>query len=123
MNQANLSKRELRMRRSAKARAVIARSRRLRISVHRSGRHIYAQLIDPQHQVLVSASTVDKELAKLKATGTVAAAREVGELFARRLKQAKLDAGAGIAFDRSGFSYHGRVKALSEGIRAGGVAL
>ena len=123
MMKANLSKRVLRLRRSAKARSVIARSRQMRVTVHRSGRHIYVQLISPEKQVLASASTVDTDLKKLKSTSSVAAAKKVGGLFAKRVKKAKLDEKGQMAFDRSGFSYHGRVKALAEGIREGGVAI
>jgi large subunit ribosomal protein L18 len=93
---------------------------RIRLSVFRSGKHIYAQLIDDtQGKTLACASTVDKELkAKLKTTSTVDAAKAVGELLAKRGKAAKI---SDVVFDRGGFIYHGRVKALAEAAREGGL--
>ena len=94
---------------------------RVRLSVFRSGKHIYAQLIDDaQGKTLASASTVDKELkSALTTTSTVEAARKVGELIAKRGKEAKV---AEVVFDRGGYIYHGRVKALAEGAREGGLS-
>jgi large subunit ribosomal protein L18 len=94
---------------------------RIRLSVFRSGKHIYAQLIDDTQGVtLASASTVDKELkGKLKTTSTVEAAKAVGELIAKRGKAAKVNE---VVFDRGGFIYHGRVKALAEAAREGGLS-
>ncbi len=90
----------------------------VRLSVFRTPRHIYAQLIAPEgDKVLAAASTLDKSL-RTGATGNVEAAGKVGELIAERAK------GAGVtrvAFDRSGFKYHGRVKALAEAAREGGL--
>lgn len=93
---------------------------RIRLSVFRSGKHIYAQLIDDSKGVtLAAASTVDKELkGKLKTTSTVEAAKVVGELIAKRGKAAKVNE---VVFDRGGFIYHGRVKALAEAAREGGL--
>ncbi len=91
---------------------------RLRLSVFRSGQHIYAQLIDDSKGLTVAAaSTLDKEL-KGKKSATIEAARAVGELIASRAKKAKIDA---VVFDRGGYLYHGRVKALAEGAREGGL--
>lgn len=91
---------------------------RVRLSVFRSGKHIYVQLIDDkQGKTLAAASTLDKEL-KVKKTGTIDAAKAVGELIAKRAKAAKVEA---VVFDRGGYIFHGRVKALADGARAGGL--
>lgn len=94
---------------------------RIRLSVFRSGKHIYAQLIDDtEGRTLASASTIEKEVrSSLKSTSTVDAARKVGELIAKRAKEAKV---AEVVFDRGGYIYHGRVKALAEGAREGGLS-
>lgn len=94
---------------------------RVRLSVFRSGKHIYAQLIDDaQGKTLASASTVEKDVkSSLTSTSTVDAARKVGELIAKRAKEAKV---AEVVFDRGGYIYHGRVKALAEGAREGGLS-
>ncbi len=92
---------------------------RVRLSVFRSGKHIYAQLIDDSKGVtLASASSLDKET-KLKNGGSIDAAKKVGELIASRAKKAKVD---NIVFDRGGYLFHGRVKALAESARAAGLA-
>lgn len=91
---------------------------RVRLSVFRSGRHIYAQLIDDARgETLAAASTLDKEL-RTKKTAGVEAAKAVGGLIAERAKAAKVGA---VVFDRGGYIFHGRVKALAEGARAGGL--
>ena len=91
-----------------------------RLCVFRSGKHIYAQIIGPDgRQVLVSASTIDKKLKdKIKNGGNVSAAVIVGEAVAERAKSAGISC---VAFDRSGFKYHGRVKALAEAARSHGL--
>jgi large subunit ribosomal protein L18 len=87
---------------------------------HRSGRHIYAQLITPDAKVVASASTAEKEVRGKFANGnTAAAAVAVGERIAQKAKKAKLD--PKVVFDRSGFKYHGRIKALADGARSGGL--
>jgi large subunit ribosomal protein L18 len=89
-----------------------------RLSVHRTPRHIYAQIIAPTgDKVLASASTLDSEL-RGGATGNIAAAAEVGKLVAKRAKEAGVDK---VAFDRSGYKYHGRVKALADAARETGL--
>ena len=91
---------------------------RPRLSVHRSGRQIYAQVIDDIKGVtIVSASTLDKDLRE-GSTGNVDAAAKVGALIADRAKQAGVST---VAFDRSGYKYHGRVKALADAAREGGL--
>lgn len=96
------------------------RESRPRLSVHRTDRQIYAQVIcDIQGKTLASASTMDKELKeKLKSGGNAAAAVEVGKLVAARAKKAGVTK---IVFDRGRFLYHGRVKALADGAREGGL--
>jgi large subunit ribosomal protein L18 len=89
-----------------------------RLTVNRSNKQIYAQVIDDQQGItLISASTLDKEL-KVKNGGTIDAATKVGELLASRAKDKNLGA---VQFDRGSYLYHGRVKALAEGARAGGM--
>jgi large subunit ribosomal protein L18 len=93
-------------------------SGRPRLSVHRSGKHIYAQIIDDaKGATMAAASTLEKGL-KVKSGANVEAAIEVGKLIAERAKKA----GVGeVVFDRGGFLYHGRVKALAEAAREGGL--
>ncbi len=93
---------------------------RVRLSVFRSGRHIYGQVIDDgQGATLATASTLDKTLrAELKTGADREAARQVGLLLAERAKAAGIEA---VMFDRGGYRYHGRVKALAEGAREGGL--
>ena len=86
--------------------------------MYRSSQHIYAQVISADGaKVLASASTLDKEL-RDGATGNVDAAKKVGQLVAERAKAAGITQ---VAFDRSGFKYHGRVKALADAAREGGL--
>jgi large subunit ribosomal protein L18 len=89
-----------------------------RLSVHRSGRHIYAQVIDDAAgKTLASASTLDKDL-KGKAGATRDGAAEVGRTLAERAKAAGVST---VVFDRGGFLFHGRVKALADAAREGGL--
>lgn len=89
-----------------------------RLSVHRTPRHIYAQIISPAgDRILASASTLDEGLRSGK-TGNAEAAGKVGALIAERAKAAGITE---VAFDRSGYKYHGRVKALAEAAREGGL--
>jgi large subunit ribosomal protein L18 len=89
-----------------------------RLTVHRTPRHIYAQVIAPEgNSVLASASTLDKDL-RSGATGNIEAAAKVGALIAERAKAAGVTE---VAFDRAGFKYHGRVKALADAAREGGL--
>ena len=110
-----------RMRRKRRIRGKIRGTQiRPRLVVFRSSRHIYAQVInDDLGTVLASASTVDSGLkGKLKGSGNVKAAEEVGKLIAERAAQKKIET---VTFDRGGFRYHGRVKALAEAAREGGL--
>jgi large subunit ribosomal protein L18 len=91
-----------------------------RLAVHRTPQHIYAQIIAPDAaHTLVAASTVEKSLMEgLKATGNVEAAKKVGAAIAERAKAAGITK---VAFDRSGFKYHGRVQALADAAREAGL--
>ena len=111
-------KKEARLRRARRARAKIRELGVTRLSIHRTPRHIYAQLISGDgSQVIASASTLDKDLRTGK-TGNADAAKAVGTLIAERAKAAGVTQ---VAFDRSGFKYHGRVKALADAAREGGL--
>ncbi len=94
--------------------------KRPRLNVYRSTNHIYAQVVDdPSGRTLVSASTRDKEVRKvLKSGGNVEAAKIVGKTLAARAKAAGFTR---VAFDRGGYAYHGRIKALAEAAREGGL--
>jgi len=111
-------KKDARLRRARRARAKIRELGTTRLSIHRTPRHIYAQVISGDgSQVLASASTLDKDLRSGK-TGNADAAKAVGLLIAERAKAAGVTQ---VAFDRSGFRYHGRVKALADAAREGGL--
>jgi large subunit ribosomal protein L18 len=111
-------KKDARLRRARRARAKIRELGSARLAIHRTPRHIYAQLISGDgSQVLASASTLDKDLRSGK-TGNADAAKAVGTLIAERAKAAGITQ---VAFDRSGFKYHGRVKALADAAREGGL--
>ena len=107
-------KQQSRQRRARRARAKIKELRAYRLSVHRTPRHIYAQIISPEgDKVLATASTLGKGKA-----GNVASAAEIGKEIAEKAKAAGITK---VAFDRSGFKYHGRVKALADAAREGGL--
>lgn len=108
-------------RRSERVRRHIKKySKRLRLSVYRSNNHIYAQIIDDIKQsTLVAASTLDKEFKDLKGKGTLGAAKEVGALLAKRAKEAKI---LEVVFDRGGYVFHGRIKALADAARENGLS-
>jgi large subunit ribosomal protein L18 len=94
-------------------------SGRLRLSIFRSDKNIYAQIIDDQKGVtLVAASSIEKELKSRPKGGKKAAAAEVGKLVAERAKKAGVK---DVVFDRGGYRYHGRVKALADGAREAGL--
>ena len=111
-------KQTARQRRATSTRARIRELGVTRLCVHRTPRHIYAQLITPAgDRVLASASTLDGSLRAGK-TGNAEAAAAVGRLIAERAKAAGVTR---VAFDRSGFRYHGRIKALADAAREGGL--
>ena len=112
------AKNDSRLRRARKSRQRMRTRGVNRLSVHRTPRHIYAQVFAPAGDaVLASASTLDASL-RCGATGNVDAAAAVGTLVAQRALAAGIDK---VAFDRSGYKYHGRVKALADAARAGGL--
>lgn len=115
-----LDKKQNRMRRARKARAKIRSLEVNRLSVHRTPRHIYAQVIAPDSgTVIASASTLESDVRKgMKGGGNVEAAVIVGARIAEKAKAAGVDT---VAFDRSGFRYHGRVKALADAAREAGL--
>jgi large subunit ribosomal protein L18 len=115
-----MRKKQSRLRRARRARAKIRELDVHRLSVHKTPRHIYAQIIAPDGgTVVVTASTLQTELrGSLEHTGNIAAASAVGKTVAEK---AKLAGVTRVAFDRSGFRYHGRVKALAEAARENGL--
>ena len=113
-----LDKKNARLRRARRARAKIRELKANRLCIHRTPRHIYAQIINGDgSNVICTASTLDKDL-RGKSGGNVEAAVEVGKLIAERAKKKGIQV---VAFDRSGFRYHGRVKALADAAREGGL--
>lgn len=113
-----MDKKQTRLRRARRTRAKIKELGVPRLTVHRTPRHIYAQVIDSDSRVVASASTVISEVRSAGATGNAAAAATVGKMIAERTKEAGVTR---VAFDRSGFRYHGRVKALAEAARENGL--
>lgn len=113
------NKNEVRKKRHKHVRKTVkGTAERPRLNVFRSSKHIYAQLINDQKgETLASASTLDKEI-DVDYGGNVEAARKVGELIAKRAKEAGIEK---VVFDRGGYLYHGRVKALADAAREGGL--
>jgi large subunit ribosomal protein L18 len=119
----SMTKKEQRLRRSRQTRLRIAQQGTARLAVHRSNLHIYASILSGDGgQVLASASTVEKEVREqIGATGNgsnAAAATIIGKRIAEKAKAAGIEK---VAFDRSGFAYHGRVKALADAAREAGL--
>lgn len=117
-----MDKKQNRLRRARKTRAKIRELEVPRLSVHRTAQHIYAQVIGPDGgTVLVSASTNQADLRKsLKSTSNIEAAQAVGKAIADKAKSAGIEQ---VAFDRSGFRYHGRIKALADAAREQGLRI
>jgi len=115
-----LDKKQNRLRRARKGRAKIRELEVNRLSIHRTPRHIYAQILAAADgKVLASASTLEEEVRKSLANGgNVAAASVIGARIAEKAKAQGIDT---VAFDRSGFRYHGRVKALADAAREAGL--
>jgi large subunit ribosomal protein L18 len=109
-----------RLRRARQTRIRIRDNGAVRLTVHRTNGHIYAQITSPAgDKVLACASSVEKEVrSQLKHGSTRKAAEVVGQRIAEKAKQAGIDS---VAFDRAGYRYHGRVKALAEAARSGGL--
>ena len=110
-----------RLRRARKTRAKIAELKVTRLSVHRTNTHIYAKIIaESGDKVIVSASTVEADVRKkIKNGGNVEAAAAIGKLIAEKAKKAGVTT---VAFDRSGYKYHGRIKALADAARENGLS-
>ena len=114
-----MNKNAQRLRRASRSRAKIRELKALRLSVHRTPQHIYAQIFDSDSKVLAAASTLQKDVREgLKNTGNATAAAAVGKAIAEKAKIAGIKQ---VAFDRSGFKYHGRIKALADAARANGL--
>ena len=115
-----LDKKQNRLRRARRGRSKIRELQAIRLSVHRTPQHIYAQVVGADgNKVLASASTLETEVRKgIKNGGNVEAAAIVGARIAEKAKAAGIDT---VAFDRSGFRYHGRVKALADAAREAGL--
>lgn len=116
-----MNKQQARTRRSIKTRAIIRQSKRPRLVVHRTGANIYAQIIVSGEQgdlVLASASTLDKELKSTLTGKKSEKAFQVGKSLALRAQEKNV---FDVAFDRAGYKYHGRVKALADGARDAGL--
>jgi large subunit ribosomal protein L18 len=115
-----MDKKTVRIRRATRGRAKIRELGVFRLSVHRTPRHIYAQVIAPNgSEVVAAASTVQADIKTgLKYTGNADAAAAVGKAIAAKAKAAGVTK---VAFDRSGFKYHGRVKALADAAREAGL--
>ena len=115
-----MSKKIDRLRRAKKTRARIKKLGADRLCVHKTPRHVYAQVISPNgSKVIVSASSLDKEIKdKIKYGGNIEAATVVGRVLAKRAKKAGIKK---VAFDRSGFKFHGRIQALANAARENGM--
>ena len=109
-----------RLRRARKTRAKIAELKIIRLTVHRTNKHIYAQVIDnTSGNVLTSASTIEPEIRKELSSGSsVSAATVIGKRIAEKAKKIGISE---VGFDRSGFKYHGRIKALADAARDHGL--
>ena len=117
----SMTKKEQRLRRSRQTRLRIAQQGKVRLAVHRSNLHIYASIVSGDgSQVLASASTAEKEVREQLGGngGNVAAATLIGKRIAEKAKAAGVEK---VAFDRAGYQYHGRVKALAEAAREAGL--
>jgi len=115
-----MSKKTDRLRRARKTRERIKRLGIERLCVHKTPRHVYAQVISSNSKkVIVSASSLDKEIKdKIKYSGNIEAATVVGGILAKRAKKAGIKK---VAFDRSGFKFHGRIQALANAARENGI--
>lgn len=114
-----IDKKQSRIRRSKQTRRKIAQLGAVRLLVYRSNTHMYAQVVDAEAKVLATASTLEPEMRKQVANGgNVKAAALIGKRIAEKARQKGVEA---VSFDRSGFKYHGRVKALADAAREAGL--
>lgn len=116
-----MDKKSSRLRRAKKTRARIQRLDVNRLSVHRTPKNIYVQVISPNGKVLACASTLDKTVrSELTYGGNIEAAKKIGKIIAERCQKIGVTE---LAFDRSGFKYHGRIKALADAARENGLQI
>jgi len=117
-----MDKKQSRLRRALRTRSKIKSLGAYRLCIHRTPRHTYAQVISPDGgKVVASASTLEAYVkGGLKHTGNIEAAQKIGQLIAERAKASGVEQ---VAFDRSGFKYHGRVKALADAARESGLKI
>jgi large subunit ribosomal protein L18 len=114
-----MDKKTARLRRAKRARRTFIENGVTRLVMHRTPRHSYAQVVSPEGKVLAAASTVEKDIrSAVKYTGNVEAAAVVGKAIAERAVKNGVEK---VSFDRSGFKYHGRVKALADAAREAGL--
>ena len=114
-----MNKKKSRLRRAKRGRAKIRELRVARLTVHKTPRHIYAQILAPyDEKVVACASSVEKNFRAAGPGGNVDAAKSIGKTIAERGKAAGIEK---VAFDRSGFKYHGRIKALADAARENGL--
>ncbi|MCX7820938.1 MAG: 50S ribosomal protein L18 [Brevinematales bacterium] len=98
--------------------SVVASSDRPRLLVHRSNKYLYAQLVDKDGKILCSVSSISKELREKKLTNNIESAKIMGAFLGDKLKEMKIEK---ICFDRNGFLYHGKIKALADALREAGI--
>jgi large subunit ribosomal protein L18 len=116
-----MNKKAARIRRTKRTRAKISRLDVNRLCIHRTPKHIYAQIIAPNGKVLTSVSTLEKSLrTEISYGGNVEAAKVIGKIVAQRCQEIGVTQ---LAFDRSGFKYHGRIKALADAARENGLQI
>lgn len=113
-------RKQARLRRAKRSRKKMKELGVVRLSVHRTHKHIRAQVIEPSGQVVAAASSAEKALVSAGYTGNVEMAKRVGKAVAERARAAGVTV---LAFDRSGFKYHGRVKALADAAREHGIQM
>ncbi len=116
-----MDKKASRLRRAKKTRARIEKQQVNRLTVHSTPRNIYVQVITPNGKVLACASTLEKAIrSEINYGGNVEAAKQIGKLIAQRCQTVGVTE---LAFDRSGFKYHGRIKALADAARENGLKI
>lgn len=98
--------------------SVVASEERPRLLVHRSNKYLYVQVLDKDGKILCSASSISKELRDKKLTNNIESAKVLGAFVAEKLKAMKIEK---ICFDRNGFLYHGKIKALADSLREAGI--
>lgn len=117
-----MDKKTTRLRRAKKTRSKISQLNIARLTVHRTSKHIYAQILDENsNKVIAACSTLQKEIREsISYSGNIEAAIAVGKMIAEKAKSSGVEK---VAFDRSGFAYHGRVKALANAAREAGLTI